>query len=354
MLKNGLLLLTLIFSSFPLSVHVSAQQTSSPEDSEQWYHWTDDRVRHYVYSFGEAEAPGDTVVVLHGGWGAEHSYLIDPFIEPAKNHRFVFYDQRGSLRSPAPDSLLTLEKLVSDLDHLREMIGLETLNIAAHSMGNALAYAYLNQFPDRVESLILIGPVLPAPFSSGSSLEFAKKVWPEVDSSQLIKDSQEFMSNAYERAKQIALDEGFLPDSLKDTDPQNIEIRNTGEGKTRTRVWRIFFTAVNTCSGENWREMKGGQAFYNSDVAPAIFNNSPMDDVSEEFWPALQAFDGPIRVIIGTCDYVDVGPAIWPKAVQELDNAEISVIDGAGHSAWMDQPDAFNSALKDALNEVTE
>lgn len=48
----------------------------------------------------------DTVVVLHGGWGAEHSYLLDAFSGVGNDRHLVFYDQRGSLRSPCPDSLV--------------------------------------------------------------------------------------------------------------------------------------------------------------------------------------------------------------------------------------------------------
>jgi hypothetical protein len=85
------------------------------DEAEQWYFWTDDGVRHYAYEFGTAAGPGDTVIVLHGGWGAEHAYLIDALVPLADRHRLVLYDPRGSLRSPAPDSTVRLERLVADL-----------------------------------------------------------------------------------------------------------------------------------------------------------------------------------------------------------------------------------------------
>ena len=72
----------------------------------QWYMNTqgdDGTLRHYIAEYGRDASPAKTVIVLHGGWGADHSYLI-PVIQPlAREFRFVLYDQRGSLgKAPSP------------------------------------------------------------------------------------------------------------------------------------------------------------------------------------------------------------------------------------------------------------
>ena len=110
----------------------------------QWYMNTTDadgaKLTHYIAEYGVESKPGNTVIVLHGGWGAEHSYLV-PAIKPlADEYRFVLYDQRGSLRSPAvPPAKITYDALVEDLDQLRQRLGLEKVTLKAHSMGNMLA-----------------------------------------------------------------------------------------------------------------------------------------------------------------------------------------------------------------------
>ncbi len=73
-------------------------------DAEEWYLPTTDGVTElYIKEIGS----GSPVVILHGGYGAEHSYLIDAFAPLFSERRFVFYDQRGSLRSPAkPEAAL--------------------------------------------------------------------------------------------------------------------------------------------------------------------------------------------------------------------------------------------------------
>jgi pimeloyl-ACP methyl ester carboxylesterase len=110
-----------------------------------------------VIEFGR----GDTVVVLHGGWGGEHSGLIDAVRPLSDRFHFVLYDQRGSLRSAAPESTITVDRLVRDLDGLRRQLRQERITLLAHSMGSALSYAYLAKHPDRVRGLVLFAPVRP-------------------------------------------------------------------------------------------------------------------------------------------------------------------------------------------------
>lgn len=63
-----------------------------PDGAEDWYLETSDGTDLYVVEFGAAAAPGDTVVVLHGGWGAEHSYLRSAVEPLANQYHFVLYD----------------------------------------------------------------------------------------------------------------------------------------------------------------------------------------------------------------------------------------------------------------------
>lgn len=75
------------------------------QNGDEWYLYTPDKFNLYMYEFGK----GDTVIVLHGGFGAEYSYLLKA-LQPLENQfHFVLFDQRGSLRSPAPDSVLSFE-----------------------------------------------------------------------------------------------------------------------------------------------------------------------------------------------------------------------------------------------------
>lgn len=158
--------------------------TALPRDAGvpvyQWYMKTADDVVHYVAEYGVERVPGNVVVVLHGGWGAEHSYLL-PVVRPlAHEYRFVLYDQRGSLRSPVrPPAQVSYGALIEDLEQLRQRLGLEKITLLAHSMGNHLAYGYLRAYPERVAGLILVGPTVPSAFGEQRPAFFSE-VWPDL------------------------------------------------------------------------------------------------------------------------------------------------------------------------------
>lgn len=78
-----------LYTIMPLLLWTMVLAQPELPGSEQWYNFTDDGHQQYVYEFGNAASPGDTVVVLHGGWGADHSYLIDPLVPLADRYRFV-------------------------------------------------------------------------------------------------------------------------------------------------------------------------------------------------------------------------------------------------------------------------
>ncbi len=341
-----------------------AQPVYSDLTSEQWTSVADDGHRTYVYEVGRAQAASDTVVVLHGGWGAEHGYLLDAVLPLADRTRFVLYDQRGSLRSPAPDSTITLGRLVADLDALHDDLGLDRVTLVAHSMGNHLAYAYLAAHPERVRGLVLVGPVLPTAFEqTGPGAEFLADVWPDADSAAVSQAYIDGLIAPTLRGVRRLVDEGLAPQRFADVtaeqamsgaiDAEFQAALRELSARDRSRAWRIQFTAVNTCDGSNWRQMQGGGVFYNGAAASAVLSDSTFDAQVAAFWPTLQAFEGPVRAIIGTCDYVDPGPIVWPRVVERLPDATLTVVEGAGHSLWMDRPAAFADALRSALDDAT-
>lgn len=331
----------------------SAADPAHPQ-AEQWYFWTDDGVRHFAYDLGTAGSPGDTVVVLHGGWGAEHSSLIRPLLPLADRYRFVFYDQRGSLRSPAPDSMIRLPRLVADLEHLRRSLGLEEMTLAAHSMGAALAYAYISKHPDHVRGLVLLGPVLPASSTPAGKMAFIRQVWPDADSAALAGARERFFEELGPRTLRILEQEGLIPDSLRGVPWDSLDLQSAlSDDRSRTRAWRISFASVSSCSGDNWREMQGGMAFYSGRASREILRDPGYEEQVARFWEALQRFERPVRVIIGTCDYIDPGPILWPRIVQALPDGDVTVVQGAGHSIWLDRPGALRDALGRALAEAT-
>jgi proline iminopeptidase len=100
---------------------------------------------------------GPPVVVLHGGPGAHHDYLLPGFDALAAGHELIYYDQRGGGRSPVSrETPVGWREHVSDLEALRVQWGIERLTLAGYSWGGLLAMLYATEFPHRVEKLALI------------------------------------------------------------------------------------------------------------------------------------------------------------------------------------------------------
>jgi proline iminopeptidase len=98
-------------------------------------------------------------VVLHGGPGADHGYLLPGFDLLADGRELIYYDQRGGGRSPVSrDTPVGWQEHVADLEALRGLWGLERLAIVGYSWGGLLAQLYAIQHTSRVERLALVCP----------------------------------------------------------------------------------------------------------------------------------------------------------------------------------------------------
>jgi proline iminopeptidase len=115
-----------------------------------------------VELFERRVGAGPEVVVLHGGPGAHHDYLLpgfDALAAAGGGRTLVYYDQRGGGRSPVGREVpVGWREQVADLEALREAWGLERLTLTGYSWGALLAMLYATEHPARVERLALVSP----------------------------------------------------------------------------------------------------------------------------------------------------------------------------------------------------
>ena len=113
--------------------------------------------------YSDSRASGSPIIVIHGGPGMDHGTLEADLAPLAKDHRLIYYDQRGGGRStlPSDPALLTIDHHVRDLEALRKHLRLDKVTLLAHSFGPAIAALYAIRYPEHVERMIFLGPIPP-------------------------------------------------------------------------------------------------------------------------------------------------------------------------------------------------
>jgi proline iminopeptidase len=118
---------------------------------------------HRLYWEACGNPQGKPALVLHGGPGSGctpwHRRLFDPAA-----YRVILFDQRNCGRStphasePGIDlSTNTTSHLVTDIERLREHLGIERWLVLGGSWGCTLALAYAEAHPQRVTEMVLFG-----------------------------------------------------------------------------------------------------------------------------------------------------------------------------------------------------
>jgi len=225
--------------------------------------------------------------------------------------RLVMLDLRGTGESGGPGEPANwrCDRLVPDVEALREHLGLEKVSLLGHSAGASLVTRYAAAYPERIETLILATPG-------------TRSVGIEV--------SAERRRQVLERRR----DEPWYP-QVKAA----FEAIQTGEGAD--------WSALNPMSYARWdAESQAQQAFEDTLAnyeALGIFN------APEAFDPpatraALAKLEARVLVLAGALDWgTDVIAAEEFAAV--FPNARFTVLPGASHHPWTDDPEGFVKAV---------
>jgi len=259
-----------------------------------------------VELFERRSGEGPPVVVLHGGPGADHGYLLPGFDLLATGRTLIFYDQRGGGRSPVErDVPVGWQEQVADLEALRGIWQLETLTIAGYSWGGLLAMLYAIHHPDQVSRLALVSP---APSWRAARAEFEDEF------------SRRNLDPALQAQRKVLRESG-----LREQDPDAYQKR-------------LF-------------ELSVVPYFHDpalaSDLTPFRVTGRTQQDVWQslgnyDLRPALRALTLPSLVMHGTSDPIPLETA---RVTADCLKAEFFPLDRCGHVPYVERPDAFRQIL---------
>ncbi len=316
-MKKIILFLLLLTSQFN-------QLFSQDKNYSEWYLQRED-VNIFVKGIGTGK---DTVIVVHGGFGANHDYMLDAINGLEKKFHFVLYDQRGSLLSPTKKENLTFQKNVDDLYALIKDLKLKKAKILCHSMGTLVGMEFVKQHPELVSNLVLTGTIIPK--SDSLKSVFSERYDKQVN----------FLLNRQEVAKQIKpfKDKGI--DSLKSI--SDIE-KSKFSHKDLTEYWRISYAAVNIYDIKKYNLLKGGRAYYNQEASVMV------ETVNWNYDYRSAMNNTKTTIINGAYDFLDFNGDNLKTLLNGFPNIRLDIIPNAGHNSWVDNPKLFRQYLLTAL-----
>jgi len=192
-----------------------------------------------VLLFTRRVGHGPLVVVLHGGPGAHHDYLLPQYDRLARGRELFYYDQRGGGRSPVPrETPVGWREHVADLEAIRVELALEQLNLCGYSWGGLLAVLYLLEHPARVARLALVSP---ASITIAGRVEFERRFADRMSAPEIVRARDELRASglrerdptAYQRRAFELSVAGYFRDfeKAKDLTPFRVTAR------TQQAVW---------------------------------------------------------------------------------------------------------------------
>jgi len=100
------------------------------------------------------------------------------------------------------------------------------------------------------------------------------------------------------------------------------------------------YRAANPAGTVRWAEIEQGA------IPNGRINQKMAHDLS---WAAIERIRTPTLLLTGSADLI-LPPSRLPKFASRLQNCETAVVSEAGHSAYWEQPIAFNSAVLDFIS----
>jgi proline iminopeptidase len=287
---------------------------------------------HGVLIYYKMMGRGAPLMIVHGGPGASHDYLLPYLLPLARTNRLIFIDERGSGRSEKLENttLYTVENMVEDLEDVRRALGLGKVNLLGHSYGGVLAQAYAFKYQKNLSHLIL-GGTFYSTAEMNKVLASEKQAMPP-DALQKLNDLEKAglfnKGKPWEKGRypddyaKLAWGDGYFPFLYQRHPDPNYD---PAAGNTST-AWDLY------------REMWGSHGEF------IIDGNLK----SVEYASKLPTIKVPTLLICGDHDESD--PSLSRFMHDKIAGSKLVILPQSGHMAFVDQPTFYVKVVDDFLN----
>jgi len=265
--------------------------------------------------FGK-DKPGTPLLLLHGGPGAGHNYLL-PMQALADERPVILYDQLGCGKSDAPEDekLYTFARFVDEVDTVRKALGLDRVILFGNSWGGMLAIEYLvTGHGQGVEKLILSGGLASIPQASAGINRLIDNL-PNGVGKRIRELEAASKQGTPDYETLVAV---FYDTHVCRANPKPPEFAATIEILTKSPAYRIMngpneFTIVGTI--KDWER----RADLRLIKLPTLLTTGEFDEITIECQETLHT---------------------------GIAGSQLVVIPGASHLTMLEQPDAHNAIIR--------
>ncbi|MEV5987765.1 alpha/beta hydrolase [Streptomyces sp. NPDC052051] len=255
---------------------------------------------------------GEPLVVLPGGPMRAGAYLGD-LGGLAARRQLVLLDLRGTgdSASPADPATYRCDRLVDDVEALRDHLGLDRMDVLAHSAGGSLALLYAARYPQHIARLALITATpwaLGMPATAEDRLAAAR-----------LREGEPWFADAFPAFEAWLTGHG-------DFDP----------------AFLPFFYGRWDARAQAHADAEEEQT--NDDAADVYGSDGAYDPPATR--AALARLTAPVLVLAGGLDG-GPRPDLARRVTEAVPHAEFAVQEGAGHYPWLDDPDGFTARVGD-------
>jgi len=272
---------------------------------------------------------GEPLVLLHGGPGASHDYLLPGLLPLARHHRLVLIDERGSGRSERLEdsSNYTVEAMVEDVETVRRALGLGQIDLLGHSYGGVLAQAYALKYQEHLKHLVLCSTFHSTAAMNRVFDEIKAAMDPElrgrIDAMErdgLFGHGLDYEKNRYTSDYMIAAwGEGYFPYLYRRRPDANYD------PTSGSMAWPLY------------REMWGSHGEF------VVDGNL----VSVEYADRLPSLHVPTQINVG--DHDECAPSLARTMHELIPGSQLVIFPDSGHMTFVDQPTRFIEAVEEFL-----